>query len=110
MNYTYMLRCSDGTFYTGWTNNLEKRIACHNAGKGAKYTRVRLPVELAYFEQFQTKEEAMRREYELKQIGRSRKLKLAQGFLREQQEAGLQKPYREAEILQGDGNIIGERK
>lgn len=76
MNYTYMVKCSDGTLYTGWTNNLEKRVACHNAGKGAKYTKTRLPVELAYFEEFPTKEEAMRREYEIKQMGRKRKLEL----------------------------------
>ena len=55
MNYTYILRCRDGSLYTGWTNNLEKRLNCHNAGKGAKYTKARLPVELAYFETFQTK-------------------------------------------------------
>lgn len=73
MNYTYILKCSDATLYTGWTNNLEKRIADHNSGKGAKYTRGRGPVKLVYFEEFQTKEEAMRREWEIKQL--SRKLK-----------------------------------
>ena len=52
MNYTYILECSDGSFYTGWTNNLEKRINCHNKGKGAKYTRGRLPLKLVYFEEF----------------------------------------------------------
>lgn len=61
MNYTYIVRCSDGTYYTGWTNDLEKRVEAHNTGKGAKYTRTRCPVALAYYETFQTKEEAMRR-------------------------------------------------
>lgn len=59
MNYTYIVKCSDETYYTGWTNNLEKRIQTHNAGKGAKYTKVRRPVELVYYEEFATKEEAM---------------------------------------------------
>ena len=58
MNYTYILECSDGSFYTGWTNNLEKRINCHNKGKGAKYTRGRLPLKLVYFEEFIEKRDA----------------------------------------------------
>ncbi len=73
MNYTYILKCNDGTYYTGWTNNLEKRVKDHNNGKGAKYTKPRLPVELVYFEKFETKEEAMRREYAIKQMSRSEK-------------------------------------
>lgn len=76
MNYTYILQCSDGTYYTGWTNNLEKRIACHNAGKGAKYTKARLPVELAYYEAFESKQEAMKREWEIKQMTRREKMGL----------------------------------
>ena len=76
MNYTYILKCNDGTLYTGWTNNIEKRVSDHNAGKGAKYTKVRRPVELAYFETFDTKEEAMKREYQIKQMKRQDKLKL----------------------------------
>ena len=75
MNYTYVVKCSDGTFYTGWTNNLEKRIDCHNAGKGAKYT-TRRPVALVYYETFETKEDAMRREYAIKQMSRTEKEKL----------------------------------
>lgn len=59
MNYTYILQCSDGTYYTGWTNDIAKRLKTHNEGKGAKYTRARLPVTLAYYEAFETKEEAM---------------------------------------------------
>lgn len=76
MNYTYILKCSDETLYTGWTNNLEKRINAHNAGKGAKYTKNRRPVELAYYEEFATKEEAMSREYAIKQLTRRKKEEL----------------------------------
>lgn len=78
MNYTYIVECSDGTLYTGWTNNLEKRLEAHNAGKGAKYTKTRRPVKLVYQEQFETKEEAMSREYHIKQLSRKEKLKLIQ--------------------------------
>ena len=74
--YTYMLECRDGSLYTGWTNNLEKRVACHNAGKGGKYTASRLPVKLVYYETFETKQEAMRREYAIKQLSRKEKIKL----------------------------------
>ena len=76
MNYTYILECSDGTYYTGWTNDLEKRVKMHNAGKGAKYTKPRRPVVLAYYEAFQTKEEAMCREWEIKQLSRKEKEQL----------------------------------
>ena len=74
--YTYMVRCGDGSLYTGWTYDLEKRVATHNSGKGAKYTKSRLPVELVYHERFTTKEEAMSREYAIKRLTRSEKLKL----------------------------------
>ena len=60
MNYTYIVKCSDGSLYTGWTNNLEKRIQAHNEGK-VPNIQTRLPVELVYFEEFETKEEAMSR-------------------------------------------------
>ena len=73
MNYTYIVKCSDKTFYTGWTNDLEKRIEMHNSGKGAK---ARLPVELVYYEAFDTKEEAMSREWHIKRLSRSEKQKL----------------------------------
>ena len=76
MNYAYILRCADGTLYCGWTNNLEQRLEAHNSGCGSKYTRCRLPVELAYYEQFETREEAMSREWHLKQLSRAQKLKL----------------------------------
>lgn len=79
LNYTYMLKCSDGTLYTGWTNDLDKRVEAHNSGKGAKYTKARRPVELAYYEEFETKEQAMKREYAIKQLGRKEKQKLIAG-------------------------------
>ena len=75
-NYVYMLRCRDGSLYTGWTNNLEKRLKAHNSGKGGKYTASRRPVELVYFETFPTKQEAMSREYAIKQLTRAQKLSL----------------------------------
>ncbi len=76
MNYTYILKCSDGSLYTGWTNHLEERIRAHNEGRGAKYTRSRRPVELIYYEKMETKEEAMRREYAIKRLDRQQKLEL----------------------------------
>ena len=75
-NYTYILRCADGSLYTGWTNDLDRRLAAHQAGKGGKYTRAKRPVELVYSERFDTKSEAMRREWEIKQLTREEKLKL----------------------------------
>lgn len=76
MNYVYILRCGDDSLYTGWTNNLEKRVNLHSKGKGAKYTKARLPVELVYFEEFEDKIEAMKREYAIKQLKRKEKLEL----------------------------------
>lgn len=75
-NYTYIVRCSDNTLYTGWTTNLEKRILAHNSGKGAKYTKTRRPVTLVYHEMFSSKSEAMKREYEIKQLTKTQKLEL----------------------------------
>ncbi len=75
-NYTYILRCADNSLYCGWTNNLEKRLSAHNGGTASKYTRTRRPVELVYFEEFGTKQEAMSREYHIKRLTRSEKLKL----------------------------------
>lgn len=74
--YTYILRCSDRTYYTGYTNHLKNRLKAHNEGKGAKYTRGRLPVELIYYEVYETKEEAMRREWKIKQLDRRKKEEL----------------------------------
>ena len=79
MNYTYLLKCADDTLYCGWTNQLDKRLKAHNEGKGAKYTRGRRPVSLAYYEIFETKEEAMRREAAIKKLSRKDKLELVAG-------------------------------
>ena len=74
--YVYILRCVDGTFYTGWTTDLEHRLAAHNAGRGAKYTRARLPVVLVYCEAFDGKSAAMRRECAIKRMTRAQKCAL----------------------------------
>lgn len=76
MGYVYILKCADGTLYTGWTNDLEKRIETHNSGSGAKYTRSRLPVELVYYEEFKSKSDALKREHEIKKLSREQKLAL----------------------------------
>lgn len=76
MNYTYLLECADKTLYCGWTNDLEKRVKAHNSGLGAKYTKPRRPVALVYYEEFETKEEAMRREAAIKRLTRYEKLRL----------------------------------
>ena len=73
MNYTYLLQCADGTYYCGWTNDLEKRLASHNAGKGGKYTRARLPVKLVYYEEFGEIEQAIAREKQIKGWTRAKK-------------------------------------
>lgn len=77
MNYTYLLRCSDSSLYCGWTNHLEERLKTHNAGKGAKYTKSRRPVTLAYYEAWETKEEAMKREAAIKKMTKREKEALA---------------------------------
>jgi len=79
-NFTYIVECSDGTLYTGWTNNLEHRVETHNVGKGAKYTKSRRPVKLVYFETYSSKEEAMRREYAIKHMTRRAKLGLVMSY------------------------------
>jgi len=79
MNYTYILECSDGTYYCGYTNDIDKRLAAHNSGRGAKYTRGRGPVRLVYLEAFETKEEAMSREFHIKQLTRVQKEELING-------------------------------
>ena len=76
VNYTYIVKCSDETLSTGWTNDLEKRLRAHNSGKGAKYTKTRRPVKLVYYEEHETKNEAMSREYAIKQLTRAKKLAL----------------------------------
>lgn len=74
--YVYILMCSDDTLYTGWTTNLKHRVAVHNSGKGAKYTRSRRPVELVYYEEYDDKIEAQRRERAIKKLTRVEKEKL----------------------------------
>lgn len=81
MNYVYILKCRDNTLYAGWTTSLEKRLKAHNSGRGAKYTRARLPVEIVYFEEFEDKKEAMKREYAIKKLSREEKLKLIDKFI-----------------------------
>ena len=76
MNYVYIIKCGDNSLYTGWTNNLEKRFKDHCEGKGAKYTRGRGPLELVYYEEYEDKILAMKREYAIKKLSRSEKLKL----------------------------------
>lgn len=76
MNYVYIVVCEDGTYYTGYTTDIEKRLKAHNEGKGAKYTRARLPVQLIYHETFDTKSEALKREYAIKKLTRPQKTKL----------------------------------
>ncbi|MGN0266517.1 MAG: GIY-YIG nuclease family protein [Lachnospiraceae bacterium] len=75
-NYVYMVCCADGSLYTGWTNDLEKRVRMHNAGKGAKYTKSRLPVTLVYHEMYEDRIQAMKREAAIKKLTRRDKLKL----------------------------------
>ncbi len=74
--YVYMLRCGDGSLYTGCTDDVQRRLAVHSSGKGAKYTRSRLPVELVYREELPDKSAALRREAAVKRLTRSEKLKL----------------------------------
>ncbi len=74
--YVYILRCADGSLYTGWTNNLARRVKAHQSGHGAKYTRSHAPVELVYSEELADKAEALKREYAIKQLSHMQKLTL----------------------------------
>ena len=74
--YVYLLECCDKTLYCGYTTDIAKRVAKHNQGKGAKYTKGRLPVSLVYKESYNSKTEALKREYNIKQLSRERKLAL----------------------------------
>lgn len=78
--FVYMLRCKDGSLYTGWTNDMEHRLAMHNSGRGAKYTRGRGPLELVYSEELPDKEAALRRECAIKKLRREQKLALLQSW------------------------------
>lgn len=102
MNYTYMVRCADGTLYTGWTNDLDRRIAAHNAGKGAKYTFSRRPVTLVYAEMHADKVHAMQREYRIKRLTRTEKEGLAAAY------TGTPLPMDDAEAAMPDTTEINE--
>ena len=84
--YPYVLKCADGSLYTGYTTDLEARVATHNAGKGAKYTKTRRPVELVYYEVFASKNEAMKREAAIKKLSRTKKLEMIQNGLKEKRD------------------------
>ncbi|PHK48879.1 GIY-YIG nuclease family protein [Staphylococcus edaphicus] len=75
-HYIYIVKCKDGSLYTGYAKDIEKRITKHNKGQGAKYTKIRRPVQLVYQEMFDTKSEALKREYEIKRFSRQKKLEL----------------------------------
>ena len=76
--YVYILRCADGTLYTGSTDDVQRRLAVHNSGKGAKYTRGRTPVEVVYTEECESYSAALKREYAIKQLSRQEKWNLIQ--------------------------------
>ena len=78
MPFVYIVRCSDGTLYTGWAVDVAARVKAHNAGRGAKYTRTRRPVKLIYSEELPTRAEAMRRELQIKRYPKAKKLELCQ--------------------------------
>ena len=91
-NYTYILQCADGTLYCGWTNHLNERVRAHNEGRGAKYTKSRRPVTLVYYEAFATRQEAMKREWAIKQMTRAKKQALIRqgaSVSEEQEKAGI---------------------
>jgi len=80
MNFVYILKCSDDSLYTGWTNDIVKRLKAHSAGKGAKYTRARLPVTLAYVETYESPIDAQKREFYIKKhLSRTQKQELIEG-------------------------------
>ena len=76
MNYAYLLLCADGSLYAGWTNDLRRRLHAHNEGTGAKYTRARRPFRLVYAEAFDTKEEAQKRECQIKKLRHKQRISL----------------------------------
>lgn len=78
--YVYILRCKDGSLYTGWTDNLQHRLKMHQMGKGAKYTKGRGPLELVYSELLPDKSAALKREYAIKRLRKTDKLKLCESF------------------------------
>lgn len=88
MNYIYLLRCADGSYYCGWTNDIQKRVKAHNEGKGGRYTASHRPVCLVYLEECASKEEAMSREWHIKQLSRPEKEALIEAYRRRQADSG----------------------
>lgn len=88
--YTYIVECADGTYYTGWTTDLTSRLAAHNSRIGARYTRARTPVHLIYWEEYNDKPSAQRREVAIKKLTRSQKEQLVSAFDREKQPLKVQ--------------------
>ena len=82
MHYVYVLECADDTYYTGYTTDVERRVAEHDAGEGAKYTRGRTPVELVHVEEYETRSAAMSREHGIKSLSRRQKERLVDGATR----------------------------
>jgi putative endonuclease len=80
VTFVYILECADGSFYTGWAKDLDRRVATHNAGRGSRYTRMRRPVRLVYWEEHPDRGTAQRRELALKRLSRARKLALISDF------------------------------
>ncbi|KAB3534388.1 GIY-YIG nuclease family protein [Alkaliphilus pronyensis] len=80
MPYTYLLECEDGSYYAGWTTSLKNRLEAHNSGKASKYTRARLPVKFVYWEEYESKVEAQKREAAIKALTRQKKEKLVSSF------------------------------
>jgi putative endonuclease len=80
MPYTYIVQCADNSYYTGWTTDLEARLAAHNSGSGARYTRSRLPVTLVYYEEHDSESQARKREYAIKQLKRQAKEAMVKSF------------------------------
>ncbi|MBL7566088.1 GIY-YIG nuclease family protein [Staphylococcus saccharolyticus] len=78
-HFVYIVKCNDGSLYTGYAKDVNARISMHNEGKGAKYTKMRRPVQLVYQEVYYTKSEALKREYEIKTFSRQKKLKMIEG-------------------------------
>ncbi|MDR1578895.1 MAG: GIY-YIG nuclease family protein [Synergistaceae bacterium] len=107
MNYAYILRCNDGTLYTGWTNDLNRRVHAHNSGTGCKYTRTRTPVELAYYEKFEDKRDARRREYAIKKLPKREKERLIESR-KEAQAVYFEYGSTEIEYLKHKDKRLGE--
>ena len=79
-SFVYIVECNDGTYYTGWTNDIEKRLIAHNNGKASKYTRGRIPVKLVYLEKLETKSDGLKRETSIKRLTRSEKEELIREY------------------------------